>query len=153
MGKVVRKLRKEYGPKGTKLPPKLAFLKGLKFYAVAKHKREDGKQQTRIEFLLRPLKEFVELANGAKDIQEENTALVAQVKALEIRLADQENENVSLKQANEQLMANLEKCKNCPSAERHSSIKTYSQIAEEKAFKPSSSKPYPGGNTGLGKKS
>lgn len=153
MARVTRTLRKEYGSKASYLPPKLAFLKSIRFYAIAQHKIKDGRHQTRIEFLLRPLKEFVELANGAKDIQEENNALVAQVKALEIRLADQENENLSLKQANEQLMANLDKCKECPNDKRHSSIKTYSQIAEEKAFKPTSSKPYPGGNTGLGKKS
>lgn len=152
MAKLTRTLRKEYGSKGTKLPPKLAFLKSIRFYAVAKHKLQDGRRQTRIEFLLKPLREFVESVNRAKDIQEENTSLVAQVKALQSLLADQENENSSLKQANEQLMANLDKCKDGPGAERHSSMKTYSQVAEERAFKPTSSKPYPGGNSGLGKK-
>jgi hypothetical protein len=153
MARVKRTLREEYSSKKKKLSPKLAFLEGVRFYAVVKHRCDNGKWKTRIEFSVRPLSDFVELVNGAKEIQKRNISLAAQMNALESQLADQENENESLKKANDQLMANLEKCKNCPSAEQHSSIKTYCQVAEERGFMPTSTKPYPGGNTGLGKKS
>ena len=157
MGRVARTRRTEYRSGRKALPKRLAFLKGIKFFAIAEHKSEE-RNKLRVEFLPTPLNALIEQASQAEDLHEDVEALEELLVSLQERLALLQKDldiaveqNAALERVNEQLLKNLDKLGSTTASEPKSPTKGYFQVAEERGFK-SHGLPLQGGIPGSGKR-
>jgi len=141
--RIVTHMRVEFGKRKKDLPKGLEFLEGIAFYAIAEHKTDNNKKQTRIEFLPRSLRNIVERAKKNNELikkltKSENT--IAELKS------DMETYRLIAKNY-EQLKQNIKD----GVAKEGKSPKNYLNIAEEKGLI-SNGSAVQGGLPGLGKK-